>query len=241
MTPTPADPPSPKDLRAVLLDAGNTLLFVDPARILEVLADHGVESGREAFREAEYEARLTLAEAVREGDRGTEAHVWEHYFLTLFRLCGVPPERVQEVGERLRRIYETEHLWTHVEEGTREALERLRERGYRLAVLSNADGRVEGLLEEVGLRPYFEFVLDSHEVGVEKPDPRIFRLALERLGLAPEEVLYVGDLYPVDVLGARRAGLRALLVDPLGRQEAPVDRIPSVARLPAYLEDARDA
>ncbi|MFP3948167.1 MAG: HAD family hydrolase, partial [Longimicrobiales bacterium] len=95
---------------------------------------------------------------------------------------------------------------------------------------------VMALMESVGLRHHFEFVLDSGTVGVEKPDPAIFRLAVDNLDLEPEECLYVGDLFPVDVVGARRAGLRALLVDPFGRMDEEVDRISSVRELPEYLE-----
>ncbi len=222
--------------RAILLDAGNTLLFVDPGRMLEIFAEAGgVEADRETFREAEYRARLTLAEAVRTGETGTESHVWKNYFVTLFRECGVPAARLEPVGRRVKEVHDADHLWTHVEDGTHEALETLRNAGHRLAVVSNADGRVEQLLEDAGLRPYFELVVDSHRVGVEKPDPEIFRFALERLEVDPGDALYVGDLFPVDVVGARRAGLRAVLVDPLGRQEVDVERIPSVRALPAFL------
>lgn len=222
-------------IRAVLLDAGNTLLFVDPHRMREIFSAEGVETDLETFREAEYEARTTLARAVEEGEGGTEDHVWEKYFVTLFRRAGVPEERIPAVGRRVQGVHREDHLWTHVPDGIPEALSCLEEAGLRLGVVSNADGRVEALLERAGLRSSFEFVLDSHVVGVEKPDPQIFQLAVERLELAPRECLYVGDLYPVDVVGARRAGLPALLVDPYGRSEAPVDRIPSVAHLPEYL------
>lgn len=222
-------------IRAILLDAGNTLLFVDPVRVLPVFRDEGVEADRATFREAEYRARRRLAGVVSDGHRGTEDHVWEHYFLTLFEECGVPADRMAVVGRRLQEMHRRSHLWTHVEEGTAAALESLAGAGYRLAVVSNADGRVEGLLERAGLRSHFEFVVDSHVVGVEKPDPGIFRHALRRLELEPADCLYVGDLYPVDVVGARGAGLEAVLLDPFGRIEAPVDRIPSVAHLPGYL------
>jgi len=223
-------------LRAVLLDAGNTLLFADPERVLSTLRDEGVDADFQVFRRAEYQARLNLVEFVRNGHRGTEAHVWERYFLTLFRECGVPEDRMDPVGARLQAIHEEDHLWTHVEEGTASALDRIAEAGYRLAVISNADGRVEGLMESVGLRRHFEFVLDSGSVGVEKPDPAIFEMAVDRMELDPGECLYVGDLFPVDVVGARRAGLRALLVDPFGRMEGEVDRIASVLELPDYLD-----
>ena len=87
---------------------------------------------------------------------------------------------------------------------THEALARLRAAGIRLGIVSNSDGRVEQALEAAGLRDYFDVVVDSALVGVEKPDPAIFRAALDALGVAAGEALYVGDLYEVDVLGARR-------------------------------------
>ena len=113
--------------------------------------------------------------------------------------------------------------------------------GYRVGVVSNADGRVEALFDQVGLTPYVEFVIDSHVVGVAKPDPRIFRMGAERLRLPPEECLYVGDLYAVDVLGARAAGLRPLLLDPFERHADwdDVQRIRSVVELPGWLETHR--
>lgn len=225
---------------AVLLDVGNTLVFVDRARVLRFFAEAGIESSEERFLSAEIEARQRLVRRIGTGDTGTERHIWREYFLTLFRLSGVPEDALDTVGERLREEHRRDHLWTHVEPGTREALEALLERGFRLAVISNADGRVEGVLERVGLRDLFEFVLDSERVGYEKPDPRIFRLATGRLELDPAACLYVGDLYPVDVLGARNAGLEAVLVDPTGSREHPVDRITSVLELPAYLEGARE-
>jgi putative hydrolase of the HAD superfamily len=83
--------------------------------------------------------------------------------------------------------------------------------------VSNADGTVGRLLAGAGLAGHLEFIVDSGAVGIEKPDPRIFALALERAGVPPADALYVGDLYPVDVVGARRAGIEPVLLDPLGR------------------------
>lgn len=273
-------------ISAVILDAGNTLVYVDRVRMREIFRETaGVEVDEACFLEAEHEARLSLAravEAVREavdggragegsgrgdgadgrepaadGDggarafadaddgapppSGTEDHVWREYFLTLFRECGVSEADMPAVGERIKEIHDDDHLWSHVEEDTAAVLDALLEAGYRLAVVSNADGRVERLLEDVGVRDRFEFVLDSHVVGVEKPDPRIFLQACERLGVEPERCLYVGDLYPVDVVGARAAGLRAVLLDPLGRLEYPVDTIRGLGELIPYLADTPGA
>jgi HAD superfamily hydrolase (TIGR01509 family) len=227
--------PRPDGIRAVLLDAGNTLVFADRKRILEMYRAEGVESDEDRIFRAELEARAQLATRVEAGAVGTEPHLWKEYFLTLFRGSGVPEEALEAVGRRLRDEHHRDHLWTHVEPGTPEALEALLGAGYRLAVISNADGRVEAVLESAGLTPYLEFVVDSGIVGFEKPDPRIFREGLRRLGLPASEALYVGDLYPVDVVGARGVGMDAVLLDPSGTLDYPVPRIPSILDLPGWL------
>ncbi len=89
--------------------------------------------------------------------------------------------------DTLLMLHKEKHLWSAVHPGTVEALERLRDSGYRLAVVSNSDGRAEEGLAAAGLRPFFEFVIDSQLVGFEKPDPRIFEVALRQLGVAPAE------------------------------------------------------
>jgi HAD superfamily hydrolase (TIGR01509 family) len=114
----------------------------------------------------------------------------------------------------LAGLHQERHLWCATADGTRETLERLRAAGLRLGVVSNSDGRVDSALRAAGLRDCFEVVVDSALFGAEKPDPAIFRAALDALGVAPEETLYVGDLYEVDVLGARAAGIDAILLLP---------------------------
>jgi putative hydrolase of the HAD superfamily len=102
------------------------------------------------------------------------------------------------------------------------ALEGLKGRSYRLGVISNWDPSARSLLAECALDGFFEHVVVSCEVGVEKPDPRIFQLAMERAGASPEECLYVGDNYYVDSVGARKAGMESLILnrfDSLGVEE----------------------
>ena len=109
---------------------------------------------------------------------------------------------------------------------------RRRERGFRVGVVSNADGRVAALLEAAGLAPHLETIVDSHLEGVEKPDPEIFRRALARLGVAAHRTAYVGDIFAIDVLGARAAGLSAILIDETGAYaDAECPRIASLAEL----------
>jgi putative hydrolase of the HAD superfamily len=224
------------DIQAIIFDAGNTLIFLDPSVVLPILREHGIEADHEAFFDAELDARATLTRRVLEGAFGTESHIWTEYFENLFKGCGVPEDRLRPVGERIYAVHRERHLWTYMAPETPEALDELRNAGYRMAVISNADGRVEGLLEGAGIRDRFEFVMDSEIEGVEKPDPEIFLRGCRRLDLPPENTLYVGDLYPVDVLGARKAGLHAVLLDPRDRLDFPVDRLPDVAALPGYMD-----
>jgi len=222
-------------VRAVLFDAGNTLIYVDPERTASMLAEAGAATDVAAVRDAELRARRRLHELIAEGHVGTEPEVWREYFGTLFRAAGVPEDRMEQAGRLLRETHAHDHLWTHVEDGTTQALDALAAAGYRLGVISNADGRVESVLERVGLRPHFEFVIDSEVVGAEKPDPRIFREACRLLELDASACLYVGDLYPVDYLGATRAGMEAVLLDPLGihRGHAPI--VGRLGALPAFV------
>lgn len=224
------------DIKAIFFDAGNTLVFLDPRVILPILREHGADGDLERFRRAELDARVQLVSRIEEGAFGTEPHIWQEYFVSLMAGSGVPGDLLEAVGERIRDAHRESHLWTWFDPGTVPALQQLKDAGYRMAVISNADGRVEGLMETAGIRDFFEFVLDSELEGVEKPDTEIFQRACRRMGVEPGESLYVGDLYPVDVLGARKAGMQAVLLDPLGNLDYPVDRIPDVAALPSYLE-----
>ena len=105
--------------------------------------------------------------------------------------------------------------------GVHEGLERLRACGLHLAAISNSDGSAAAKVEAAGLSRHLEWTLDSALEGVAKPDPAFFRLGVDRLGLAPAQCVYVGDVYAIDVLGARGAGLGALLFDRTGRYQVP--------------------
>jgi putative hydrolase of the HAD superfamily len=114
--------------------------------------------------------------------------------------------------------------------GVREALARLKAAGIRMAVVSNSEGTVEAMLKSVGLAPYLETVVDSWVVGVAKPDPAIFRIALDRLGVPASAAVMLGDVPAIDVEGARAAGITPILLDPLDLyRQLDVRRVPDVA------------
>lgn len=227
-------------MKAILFDAGNTLLYLDHAFLVSLLREHGVETSGDALLAAEYDARLLVDEQMRGGRLKTDEDRGRAYVMEVLRRVGTGEALFPALAARLEARHLERNLWCVVRERTAETLAELRASGYRLGVVSNSDGRVEGLLEEEGLRPYFDFVIDSARVGVEKPDPRIFRLACERAGVEPHEAAYVGDLYEVDVVGARAVGMRAFLVDPLGRMDhLDCERIAGIHELPARLAEVR--
>lgn len=199
-----------RPVRAVLFDAGGTLIHVDGERVCRAA---GIDFDAAAFRKAEGEAVAAVRRLVLERPGSRDAERVPLYMTTLVSRLGLPEETAcREAAVRVAAEHRRSNLWSRAADDAAETLSALRGRGYRIAVVSNADGRVRGLLEAAGLSPHLEFVVDSAEVGVEKPDPRIFHAATERLNLSPDECAYVGDIYEIDVLGAERAGLEAVLV-----------------------------
>lgn len=197
---------------AVLFDAGNTLLFLDHARLATAVGEAiGLDLTEEAL-----DAQAGPAASKLERGDATDRERATVYLETLFTLAGVPPERMSQVRDTLLRLHLERHLWSGMQQGTPQALQRLRDAGIRLGVVSNSDGRVEEALRAAGIFDDFEVVIDSQLVGFEKPDPRIFEAALDRMGIEAADALYVGDIYEVDVVGARRAGMEVMLLDPLG-------------------------
>jgi putative hydrolase of the HAD superfamily len=136
---------------------------------------------------------------------------------------------LDELRPVLRPDGKASSLWKMVMPRVPEALARLRDFDLRLVVVSNSDGTVARSLEEAGLLPLMTHVIDSALVGYEKPDARIFAAALERAGADANRTLHIGDLYHADVLGARGAGIRALLLDPYG--DWTLDDVPTARDL----------
>jgi putative hydrolase of the HAD superfamily len=229
--------PEPSSIRVVLLDAGGVLVKPSFARVAGSLAARGVvvEAGRLA--EAEPRAKRELDRDPAAGGRSDAERGWRYFNLVLAHAGIDRSPATDEALEELRREHDRRNLWEDVPEGVRTSLARLRARGLRLAVVSNANGTVRALLERLELAPFLAAVLDSAVEGVEKPDPRLFLLALERLGAAPREAVHVGDLYGVDVVGARAAGVRPVLLDEAGLYEgADCPRVRSLVGLADHLD-----
>jgi putative hydrolase of the HAD superfamily len=115
------------------------------------------------------------------------------------------------------------------------ALRRLRDAGMKTVVVSNSNGTIARLCTRLGLDAYLDVIIDSADEGVEKPDPRLFQIALERSGADPRATIHCGDLYEIDVMGARAAGLPVVLLD-TADMYGHVDDCPRVRSLSAYVE-----
>jgi HAD superfamily hydrolase (TIGR01549 family) len=128
-------------------------------------------------------------------------------------------------------------LWHKTDEIKRRTLAQLKARGASLAIVSNSDGRIESAFRQAGIADCFDFFVDSFHVEVEKPDPEIFLIATQSAGVAANEAAYVGDLYEVDVVGARKAGLMPVLYDPFNlNSDADCVRIKSIDEIVGLIE-----
>ena len=218
-------------LSSILFDAGNTLFFPDLTRTLAPLAAAGFAASREQLYAAERFAKKRLDTAMAEWQPGqpVDHDYWNVYYRQLTHALGAPTELVPACVASTRR---SDH-WTRVIPGTQDVLRTLRDRGLRLGVISNSDGGIAEALRGAGLGDeFFQSYTDSGKVGVEKPDPAIFRIAVESLGTPPEDCLCVGDTYSVDFVGALRAGLRAILMDPAAvYRDDPHPRMESLEEL----------
>jgi putative hydrolase of the HAD superfamily len=219
----------------VFLDAGGVLVFPNWERVATTLARHGLVTTGAALAAVEWLAK----HEVDTGARGEQDVIrgWLVFERVFARAGLVGPATITAALAELQGYHAEFNLWEQVPADVVPALQRLRASGRKLVVVSNANGRMRAALERVGLGPHVDLVIDSHEEGVEKPDPRIFHRALARIGSRPETTVHVGDLFHTDVVGARAAGLRAVLLD-LGDLygDHECERVGSLGELAGRLE-----
>jgi len=228
--------PDPATVRALLLDAGGVLVRPSFARVAEALRARGVAADPGALAAAEPRVKKALDRPPSPGF-ATDAERGWHYFNLVLAEAGIARSPATDAALLELKAWHDRHcLWEDVLEGVRPSLQRFRAAGLRLAAVSNSNGTLRRLFDRLGFTLAFDVILDSQVEGVEKPDPRIFRLALERLGEEAGAALHVGDLYHVDVAGARAAGVRAVLVDEAGLYpEADCPRVRSLGELAGHL------
>jgi putative hydrolase of the HAD superfamily len=231
-------------VRAVFFDAGNTLIFPRLDEAAARLTAEGYPSTVEDFHAAERFGKARLDEwlwpQIRQGQvpRQVDPYYWGEYLGALATRVKAPESRRGELMRSMVDFFKNIAVWSRVLDDTPGCLEELRQRGYYLGVISNSIGTMEEQLARVGLAKHFDSIIDSAIVGVEKPHPEIFGIALTRAGIQASEAVFVGDTYATDVGGAQLAGLTGVLMDRVGAYpKADCPRIENLRGLDAILEN----
>lgn len=201
-------------VKAVFFDFGETLAILSPSKeesfiraARSVGLELDVDRVQRAYQIVDFHNKFS---SVTVKDRDL---FYRRYNEQLCEALGISSHFIKlssAIAEQFRR----ETRWVLMEDAS-EALHRLRRRGLPLALVANWDSNLSSLTEQLGIKELFSAIVPSQAAGVEKPDPAIFRRAVNELSLAVEtdRILYVGNEYRADVLGARAAGLTPVLID----------------------------
>src|SRR5437588_12697387 len=210
--------------RAVFFDVGETLLAPHPS-FNELFSEIMGGLGYEVTPDDAEEALATVAPSVSEvigktrttwsTSREESRRFWRSLYSAMLAHWGIDDSSgaIFDVLYGRFTSYESYRLFPDVIP----TLTACRGADLTLGIVSNFEEWLEGMLIEMEVAPFFDVMVISGKEGIEKPDPAIFRLALERLGMAPEEVVFVGDHPRVDVAAATRIGMTGVLADRAGR------------------------
>ena len=225
------------NIKVIFFDVGNTLLFPNRERIHAPLAERGIVPDAEHLRDLECRTKNQF-DGMMTGTTtktGSADHgFWWMFYSQLLSEIGLEDDAIRD---QLVTSIRQSGNWDRIRPGTAEQLREIGE-CYRIAVISNADGGIKDVLHRCGIAGCFLTITDSGHVGYEKPHPEIFRQALKSMNAAPEQSLYVGDVYSVDYLGATGAGMQAVLMDvPGAYRDKGVPRVESLKELQIALRD----
>lgn len=228
-------------LRAVFFDVGNTLLYAEPSVsevCRQVLAEAGhirdlhVIDSYMPLVDAYYEERYAEDDAFWTDEERTSS-VWVGMYSLLCRELGIEAEAV-DIARRVYNEFGRPDRWAAYAD-VRPAFERLKRRGLLLGIISNWDSRLVRLLGGLGFSDVLDDIVSSADVGLHKPDPRIFELACTRLGVSPHEAAHIGDHHYADVLGASAVGMRAVLIDRHGTEHPDTGAVRALDAIEARL------
>jgi len=219
-------------VKAIFFDVGNTLLFPDQTHILAPLHQRKLTPTLEQWHAIERRTKKEFDEILQHDGKADQSY-WYLFYSHLLQELGVHDDGLRDSLVNATRVSAN---WRDIRPGTRDSLLRLGLR-YPLAVISNADGKIADVLERCGIADCFLTITDSGLVGHEKPHPAIFEAALRAMHAAPEQSLYVGDMYSVDYMGATGAGMQAILFDVSGaHRESGLPRVESLEELEEKLK-----
>jgi len=202
--------------QTIFLDAGGVLVCPNWDRAAETLGRHGVrvDAATLAAAEPAVKRQLDVAHTVRATNDEQRGFL---YFDLILKGAGISrTARSDAALAELKTFHDRENTWDAMPADVIPALRRLKGAGLRVVVVSNTSPTLRRAFSRLGIEPFLDLVIASDEEGVEKPDPRLFHIALERSGAAPETTIHCGDLYEIDIVGAWAAGLPAVLLDSAG-------------------------
>jgi len=210
-----------EELDAVMFDLGGTLIDLVPTKDVvfhKVLVRHGHKVPLANLTKAIAEADRKFDKESADLDGVHEDWFWnkfDKFVLDRVAYRGDHTEFAKDVSSEFERIVPNVKSWTEYAD-VRPLLDSLQERDFKLGLISNATDLARKVVNHLGLSKYFETVVISDEVGFRKPDKRIFKLAASKANVSPSRILYVGDKFEVDVVGARGAGMNSILIDRAG-------------------------
>jgi HAD superfamily hydrolase (TIGR01509 family) len=221
-------------IKVIFFDVGNTLLFPNRERIHAPLAERGCVPDNEHLRDLECRTKNQF-DRMMTTNGSTDHSFWWMFYSQLLSEIGLEDDAVRD---QLVASIRNSGNWDVIRPGTAGLLREIGERR-QIAVISNADGKIADVLQKCGIAGCFRTITDSGLVGYEKPHPEIFCQALKSMNVAPEDSLYVGDVYSVDYLGATGAGMVAVLMDVHGAyRDKGVARVEDLVELQMALEEA---
>jgi putative hydrolase of the HAD superfamily len=230
--------------RAVFFDAGGTLIDPHPT-FTELLATTLTEEGHPVDAQQVVDGLPAVTDVFLQAAKDRELwttsdersrRFWGRFYRLLLGGLGIPEGEIDRLAQRLYGVF-TDPSNYHLIPDAPAVLDKLRDAGAVLGLVSNFEAWLERLLEHLDVARYFPVRVISGIEGVEKPDPAIFRIALERAGVTAAESVYVGDNPVFDALPAEEAGMAAVIVDRWNRYpEYEGTRIASLDELPAVLE-----
>jgi FMN phosphatase YigB (HAD superfamily) len=219
--------------KTIFFDVGNTLLFPNRQRILAPLHERGVFPTAEHLADLERRTKKEF-DKVLETSGHADHGFWYMFYTHLLEELGIKDDTLRDSMVAATRL---SCNWDNIRHDTCERLQQIAKK-YRVGVISNSDGKVCDTLRTCGIAECFLGIVDSGNVGYEKPHPAIFEAAMRELKARADESLYVGDFYSVDYLGAKRAGMDAVLFDVAGAyRDRALPRVESLQELQTWLDN----
>lgn len=205
---------------AVTFDFGQTLARFDAVLASARLTERGLAVEPERLDEALPFAWRTYNQAIREGFGG---HPWKILMRALLERAapGAHTDAITDAVDFLWDQQPIKNLWRRPIPGMIELVDELISAGIKVAVVSNSEGRLAELIDEMGWSDRFGIVADSGKLGIQKPDRGIFAWAAERLDIPLENIVHIGDSFAADVEGALAAGMFAIWFDTDAREPVP--------------------